>query len=356
MTRHPLAAPVALFLLGPTLAADVEQRPFAYLVRDDGKTINRSLAVTADGKLLAVGGCKVPFAGGEPGAVVWSLETGKEAFRLTFAECDIWAAAFSADGKLLAVGGDNGDLRLFDVATRKERGPLEGHRALLRDVAFAANDTLVVSCADDCQVRTWDAKTLAPVAAFRFDSDGDGLSGKPLWKIVEDRESEEPKLVVRPDIKINRTYKLAVSPDGKHVAVTLGKPTVMIFDLAMGAVVAKVEAEKDNEIYSAAYSHDGKLLALGGANETGLGEVRRIEDNKQLFRGDRHRRTVLRLAFGPDDKHLLSGGVADGLKVWDLEAKKLVRHHVSENRLPVGQNEAAWSASASCPAGRCTTT
>ena len=331
MTRHPLAAPVALFLLGPTLAADVEQRPFAYLVRDDGKTINRSLAVTADGKLLAVGGCKVPFAGGEPGAVVWSLETGKEAFRLTFAECTIWVAAFSSDGKLLAVGGDNGDLRLFDVAGRKEVGRFAGHLGVIHEVAFAAGDSRVVECADDCQVRVWDVKNHAPVAAFRFESDGSGLSGKALWKTVEDRD--KPKLVVRPDIKIDRTYKIAVSPDGKHVAVALGKPTVMIFDLATGEVVKSIDANADDEICSVAYSHDGKLLALGGGTKPGSVEVRRIEDNKQLFRADRHKRTVLHLAFSPDDKHLLSGGVADGLKVWDLEAKKPVRHEWS-NSLP----------------------
>lgn len=254
------------------------------------------------------------------------MESGKELFRLSTSRgVGIHRIAASHDGRLVAAGGDDGYVRLVDVAAGKEVAKLGGHRARFHRIAFTPDDATIVSCANDLQVRTWDVKTRKPLAAFRFERAEKSPSDRGRAG-YEDAYGDEPPLVVRYEQKANCIYSFALSPEGKHVAVSLGRRAALILDLATGKVVTTIDAEEGSEVFSLAYSHDGKLLAFGNTSKTSLVEVRRVADSKQMFRGEGHDWTVMHVAFSPDDAHLVTGGLDDGVRVWDLKAKKLVRN------------------------------
>jgi WD40 repeat protein len=87
------------------------------------------LAFSPDGKTLASGSGtwqgsleEGQFVAGE--VKVWDLATGKERLTLTGHPYCITCLAFARDGKILASGG--GDVKLWDVATGKERITLRG--------------------------------------------------------------------------------------------------------------------------------------------------------------------------------------------------------------------------------------
>src|SRR5262249_51021586 len=83
------------------------------------------------------------------------------------------SVAFSPDGRIAASGpGDvrrsDGNLsyvedytvRLWDVATGREVGTLEGHTGTVSNVAFSSNGSLLVSCGNNDQtVRVWEVST-----------------------------------------------------------------------------------------------------------------------------------------------------------------------------------------------------
>ena len=68
------------------------------------------------------------------------------------------ALAFSPDGKTLAsaAGYGESDIRLWDVATGKEIGRLEGHKAWVGSLVFWPDGKKLASSSADQTIRTWD--------------------------------------------------------------------------------------------------------------------------------------------------------------------------------------------------------
>src|SRR5262245_57151576 len=76
-------------------------------------------AFTPDGRaLVGVGG---------DGIFVWARQAGMQP--RVFPESNgLWAAALSEDNRLIVAGGSRGVLRLWDIASGRERSRLEGHK------------------------------------------------------------------------------------------------------------------------------------------------------------------------------------------------------------------------------------
>ena len=106
--------------------------------------------------------------------------------------------ALAPDGTQLAAGVDY-KVKLYDVASKRERLSLDGHTGRVTGVAFTPDGGTVVSGSWDGTVRLWDATSGSPRAVFQW----------PVGKVTS----------------------LAVSPDGLRLAVGGDTGAVVLADL-----------------------------------------------------------------------------------------------------------------------------
>jgi WD40 repeat protein len=235
------------------------------------------------------------------------------------------SVAYSADGKVLAVGGADNHIRLIDPATGKEIRRLAGHQPRTynppRDNKTAF-DALVGSVGE------------GNVTTVAFSSDGKQLASGGwdetirLWDV---EKGEEIRRLAGHQKGMIAT--VAFSKDGKHLASRGGNDgTVRIWDTATGkelfqlASVGRVNPWRFNRDSALAFTPDGHTLAVGDAKVIRFLEV---PSGKEIKTWDAHLSCVS-LCYSPDGDLLATGGIEPGhdqysLRIWDVKTEKELR-------------------------------
>ncbi|RBP46511.1 anaphase-promoting complex subunit 4 [Roseimicrobium gellanilyticum] len=145
-----------------------------------------------------------------------------------------------------------------------------------------------------------------PVTALVFAPDGRSYFSSGYHEVQEWSASDgslRRRLAGAPE----RVLAIAAQQTGDHIAAAGGTPgrsgEVVILSRASGKVVHRLPNAKDT-ILAAAFSPDGLLLAVGGADN--LIRVFRTTDWKQAWKAEAHADWITFLAFAPDGQHLVS--------------------------------------------------
>jgi WD40 repeat protein len=199
----------------------------------------------------------------------------------------IFALAVTADGKLLASGSEDRTIKLWDVATSRERRTLTGHTGAVRALAFSPDATTLASAGDDGSVRLWDVAT---------------GQGRASWKA-----------------HTGKVRALAFSGDGRQLASGGDDKSIKLWDLSRapeGVAVLDYTAG----VLALAFAADGKLLASGGEDRM----IRLWDPATRESRGvcSGHGAAVGAVGFSPDGKTLVSGSEDGSAKLWDVAAAK----------------------------------
>ncbi|MGH3901242.1 MAG: WD40 repeat domain-containing protein [Pseudonocardiaceae bacterium] len=110
-----------------TLRGTAEDTPGAFPLRV-GLSGNALLAVTADGGLLVTGG-------GDAVVRVWHGATAERLAEIS-TDATVSALAFDPAQRRLAIGGADGTVRIYDIATQRQRDDLTGHAGPVRAIAL----------------------------------------------------------------------------------------------------------------------------------------------------------------------------------------------------------------------------
>jgi len=282
-----------------------------------------ALAYRPDGKLLALGTYKeIRLVDPVSGATQARLTGHAEAIR---------ALAFSADGKLLAAAGGlparSGELKIWDVETRKEQRTIKGHSDCIYAVAFSPDGKSVATSSYDKLIKLWSVETGQEIRTFKdhidaiyalaFTPDGARLiSGAAdrtvkVWNVAT---GERLFTMSEPQDGLNT---IALDPTGTFVAAGGLDKTIRVWSLGPkgGTLVNSLIAHED-AILKIVYSPDGKLLASSAADKTikifnaaDLTEVKTLADQPDW---------VLALEFSPDGKTFAAGRYDGSLEIYNV--------------------------------------
>ena len=259
------------------------KRPFTFTHdRDfDGAFDRHPGRFSPDGRLIAVG-LK------EQGIRIWDAETLTPAGPpLLRTGGEVKALDFSRDGRTLAATTSNGQLTIWDVASRSLRHAPPPAFSLQVAVAFKPDGTTV-------------ATTSGGGVTFWNPGSGTRLGGI--------------------DTNIPYGGDLAFSADGALLAVGIsmdGVPRAEVWDVARRSRVAAVAGGSEGDTLSVALTPDGRLVAVGG-----YGKVVRLWDvrtGRLVHALDTGRGGATSLEFTPDGRILAVSGFGEpAASLWDV--------------------------------------
>ena len=277
----------------------------------------RDIAVSLDGQVLAVAGPdgEEPFVMAEPRAAAIRLldvAGGAEIRRIAVEGFGVGSLAFSPDGKALAAGIGDRTVRLYDVASGRERLPRLGREAAVPPPkkGEGAHKGFDLARAAACLAFSPDGSLLAsgPEGIGYF---GDLVNVPPitLWDVATARSVR--KFAGHP----YGISALAFSPDDKTLASVGGEPTARLWDVATGREMDHRDGHPNGIHALAVSAADGTVFTIGQAD--GLVIQWNPADGRSLGRLGVTPRMFDGMAISNDGRTLLVGDPY-GPIVWDV--------------------------------------
>jgi WD40 repeat protein/serine/threonine protein kinase len=236
------------------------------------------------------------------------------------------AVAWSPNGSIIASGSGSrgGPIRLWDAASGKSLGKLEGHTSWISELVFSEDGLLLYSASGDQTIRIWDVERRLPLAILRGSSDEVlGLALSPdgttlassskdgvvaFWDARPRPEEEQPRL-----IELGQSAMPDFAPDREVLAVPRNG-TVSLLDLATLREVEQLPL-LGSDVWMVAYSRDGTLLISG--SRSGKTRVWSCTERDLLQELDDPNDPGYPDRFWADDRRLLAVNVMGNAIWWD---------------------------------------
>ncbi|MGQ0735198.1 MAG: WD40 repeat domain-containing protein [Acidobacteriota bacterium] len=245
------------------------------------------------------------------------------------------ACVLVKDDTLLVSTGDDGTVRMWDVATGLIRATGYGHKGPVHDCAASQESAVAVTAGDDGTVRLWSLATgqpgatleghRGPVRACAIDragrlviSAGEDATVR-LWR--RDGADARPRRLIADDA----LSTCAISPSGRFIAAAGKQPSAYLWDARDGA--AKPSVEGPSEARACAFTPDDRhLLLVGSKNDVTVVDLETRErrsgfygatkEHHRFYWGVSEHGGPRGMALAPDGERLLTAAPDNTLRLW----------------------------------------
>jgi WD40 repeat protein len=238
---------------------------------------------------------------------VFDAGSGSEVSRLT-TQSEVRSATFSSDGRYLAVVTADGYARVSEIVAREEVSQLRpagtlAYVALSPDGHLATLDTKRTLSVFDATsgAKIWGTAEGELIGPLAFNSDGKLLVSGSDSGIVRTFEAGTGKTASGLEPRANVTT-LTFSIDGR-LMFTRRSDRVGILETANGEQVSQLWCNGDQRVDEVAVSPDGKYVAVGSGNTARVCS----RSSGKIFWGSTGASKLGALAFSPDGRYLATG-------------------------------------------------
>jgi len=263
---------------------------------------------------------------------VWDLESGTELRPLTGHSRWVIGLAYSPDGKTLASAGADQTIRLWDVVENAERRRFQGYSRDVWAVAWSPDGKDLVTGGKDGSVRYWDPEVkpaLAPPAVL------------PTliwpWGLAFAANSKTLLTVTRPEGSVVRWdatsfqeverlswlgtnhAALALSPDGRWLALSKGAENIRVWDFMAQRMVTNLVFPQ-TRIFTLIFSPRGTMLAAGARSSQGgyAGKLWTVAGWREMSLQGINRKNPGEADFSPNERTLALAYMDGTAAWWDL--------------------------------------
>jgi WD40 repeat protein/tRNA A-37 threonylcarbamoyl transferase component Bud32 len=257
--------------------------------------------------------------------------------------------AFSPDGRTFLTGGTAQDdaalvfnpivppgastAQLWETASGRPLGPPLRHNGAILAAVFSRDGQTVLTASADKTVRRWQVRTgrptgppltypgqTAPVTVMAFRPDGGAVllghtTGEVRrWDLALNRPVGRPLVIPGGRGWVNA---VAFSPNGKILAAaggTVFKGEVHLWEAATGKVVGQPLPHL-GLILCLAFRPDGKTILTGGMDK--IARQWEVATGRPVGRPREHEGEVLAAAYCADGKTILTGSADQTARLWD---------------------------------------